>query len=138
MHSAKGLEWPVVIPINSTTTLWSDLSFLYRRRDNSVHFKVFNFPGPEYNSVREEESEELRRERVRLWYVALTRARDLLLLPRQSERVPGDWLSLLSLDIEALPVFDATRFERRLHRPLAPRWRVTGRSIGQRDLICGP
>ena len=119
MHSAKGLEWPVVIPINSTTTLWSDLSFLYRRRDNSVHFKVFNFPGPEYNSVREEESEELRRERVRLWYVALTRARDLLLLPRQSERVPGDWLSLLSLDIEALPVFDATRFERRLHRPLA-------------------
>ena len=38
-----------------------------------MHFKVFNFPGPEYNSVRQEESEELRRERVRLWYVALTR-----------------------------------------------------------------
>ena len=28
MHSAKGLEWPVVIPINSTTKLWSDASFL--------------------------------------------------------------------------------------------------------------
>ena len=32
MHSAKGLEWPIVIPINSTTALWSDSSFLYRRR----------------------------------------------------------------------------------------------------------
>lgn len=44
IHSAKGLEWPIVIPINSTTVLWSDQSFLYRRRDDSVHFKVFDFP----------------------------------------------------------------------------------------------
>ena len=116
MHSAKGLEWPVVIPINSTTTLWSDLSFLYRRRDNSVHFKVFGFPSPDYDSVHQAEAEELRRERVRLWYVALTRARDLLLLPRQSERVAGDWLSLVTLDLEALPLFDATRFEGVLDR----------------------
>ena len=36
MHSAKGLEWSIVIPINSMTSLWSDMSFLYRRRDDSV------------------------------------------------------------------------------------------------------
>ena len=59
----------------------------------------------------QEEAEELRRERVRLWYVALTRARDLLLLPRQTERVDNDWLSLVNLDIEALPSFDLTRFK---------------------------
>lgn len=111
IHSAKGLEWPIVIPINSTTTLWSDLSFLYRRRDDSVHFNIFNFPSFEYDGVRQEESDDLRRERVRLWYVALTRARDLLLLPRQSERIANDWLSLLSLDLTALPVLDMTRFE---------------------------
>ncbi len=111
MHSSKGLEWPIVIPINSTTNLWSDTSFLYRRQDDSVHFKVFNFPSLDYETVSNEESEELRRERVRLWYVALTRARDLLLVPKQSERISGDWLSLIDIDIETLPVFDPTRFD---------------------------
>ena len=48
--------------------------------------------------------------RVRLWYVALTRARDLLLLPRQSERVNRDWMSLIDVDVESLPVFDTGRF----------------------------
>ena len=110
IHSAKGLEWPIVIPINSTTILWSDLKFLYRRTDDSVHFKVFDFPSADYDSVHQYELDELRRERVRLWYVALTRARDLLLLPKQNERVDSDWLSLTNLDLEALPVFDTTRF----------------------------
>ena len=82
MHSAKGLEWPIVIPINSTTIPWSDMSFLYRRQDDSVHFKIFGFPSLDYETVRQEENEELRRERIRLWYVAVTRARDLLLLPQ--------------------------------------------------------
>ncbi len=110
IHSAKGLEWPIVIPINSTTIPRVDQSFLYRRRDDSVHFKVFGFPSPDYDHVCQEEAEELRRERVRLWYVALTRARDLLLLPRQTARVDNDWLSLVNLDIGALPSFDLTRF----------------------------
>ena len=110
MHSAKGLEWPIVIPINSTTSLWSDTSFLYRRQDDSVHFRVFDFPSLDYETVRQEEDEELRRERVRLWYVALTRARDLLLLPKQNERIAGDWLSLIDIDIETLPLFDTARF----------------------------
>ncbi len=110
MHSSKGLEWPIVIPVNSTTTLRSGTSFLYRRRDDSVHFKVFEFPSLDYEAVSNEEAEESRRERVRLWYVALTRTRDLLLLPKQSERVPNDWLSLIDIELEALPVLDAARF----------------------------
>jgi ATP-dependent exoDNAse (exonuclease V) beta subunit len=110
MHSAKGLEWPIVIPINSMTKLFSEKKFLYRRSDHSVHFKVLDYPSPEYESVCQEESEQLRRERVRLWYVALTRARDLLLLPSQSERKGGDWFSLLGLDTQVLPVFNAEQF----------------------------
>ena len=110
MHSAKGLEWPIVIPINSTTIPWSDMSFLYRRQDDSVHFKIFGFPSLDYETVRQEENEELRRERIRLWYVAVTRARDLLLLPKQNERIGNDWLSLINIDIEALPLFDGARF----------------------------
>ena len=111
MHSAKGLEWPIVIPINSTTKLRSAMGFLYRRRDDSVHFRVFGYPSPDYETVRHEEDEELRRERIRLWYVALTRARDLLLLPKQNERPSDDWLSLIEIDIEAPPLLDTTRFK---------------------------
>jgi ATP-dependent exoDNAse (exonuclease V) beta subunit len=110
IHSAKGLEWPIVIPINSTTSLWSDSSFLYRRLDDTVHFRVFDFPSRDYDAVAQTEKEARRRERVRLWYVALTRARDLLLLPRQTERIPNDWLSLVTLDINALPILDLTNF----------------------------
>lgn len=108
IHSAKGLEWPVVIPINTTTNLWSDTSFLYRRQDDSVHFRVLGYPSADYDTVAQDERAEVARERVRLWYVALTRARDLLLLPRQSERVSGDWLSLVTLDIDGLPALDLT------------------------------
>ena len=111
MHSAKGLEWPIVIPINSTTSLRREDGFLYRRRDDTVHFKVLGFADTEYEKTRLEEAEELARERVRLWYVALTRARDLLLLPRQSERSGSDWWRLIDVDVDSLPAFDAGRFD---------------------------
>ena len=109
IHAAKGLEWPIVIPINSATSPWSDRNFLYRRRDDSVHFKVFDYPSPEHEAVLQEEEQEVRKERVRLWYVALTRARDLLLLPKQEQRKAGDWFSLLDIDVDALPLFDAAQ-----------------------------
>jgi ATP-dependent exoDNAse (exonuclease V) beta subunit len=106
MHSSKGLEWPVVIPINSTTAVEDRLAFLHRRTDNTLHFKLLGFAGPEYETVKSEEQGQSKRERVRLWYVALTRACDLLLLPRQSERVAKDWFSLLDADLAGLPAFD--------------------------------
>jgi ATP-dependent exoDNAse (exonuclease V) beta subunit len=117
-----------VIPINSTTGLWSDMSFLYRRYDDSVHFKVFDFPSPNYDSVVKAEQSEVTRERVRLWYVALTRARDLLLLPRQTERIPSDWLSLVTLDVNGLPALDLAG--------LAASVAETGASVGNtQDLL---
>ena len=106
MHSAKGLEWPIVIPINSPTMLDDDMKFLHRRSDDTVHFKLLGETGPDYDLVKTAERDQLRRERVRLWYVALTRACDLLLLPRQSERAGSDWLSLLDLRLNELPLFD--------------------------------
>jgi len=111
MHSSKGLEWPIVIPINSMTKLYSKDQFLYRRQDDSVHFAVLDFASPDYAAVKQLETDELRRERVRLWYVALTRARDFLLLPLQSERSSDDWLSLLTLDLGSVPKFDPSKFK---------------------------
>ena len=108
MHSSKGLEWPIVIPINSMTRLFSKDQFLYRRQDDSVHFGILGFNSPDYDTVKQAEADELRRERVRLWYVTLTRARDLLLLPLQNERSKDDWLSLLTLDMASLPKFETS------------------------------
>lgn len=107
MHSAKGLEWPIVIPINSPTELDETMDFLHRRADNTIHFKLMGFAGPDYDVVKTDEKGQLQRERVRLWYVALTRACDLLLLPRQNERVQNDWFSLLNADLTQLPTFNA-------------------------------
>ncbi len=102
MHSAKGLEWPIVIPINSTTKPLSVSGFLYGRKDDTIHLRTTHLSSLGYEEVREQEQQELRAERIRLWYVALTRARDLLLLPRQEERIAGDWFSLIDLDLAAL------------------------------------
>lgn len=106
MHSAKGLEWPIVIPINSPTELYDDTSFLHRRSDDTVHFKLLDQASADYEQVKTAERDQLRRERVRLWYVAITRACDLLLLPRQSERKGNDWMSIVDLRLAHLPTFD--------------------------------
>lgn len=107
IHSAKGLEWPIIIPVNSPTELDENLAFLHRRSDDTVHFKLLGRTPPDYELVKQQERNQLRRERVRLWYVALTRACDLLLLPRQTERSPSDWFSLLGARLDELPPFDA-------------------------------
>jgi exodeoxyribonuclease-5 len=106
MHLAKGLEWPIVIPINSPTELYDDTTFLHRRSDDTVHFKVLDQAPADYDLVKAAERDQLRRERVRLWYVAITRACDLLLLPRQSERKGNDWMSIVDLRLDDLPTFD--------------------------------
>jgi ATP-dependent exoDNAse (exonuclease V) beta subunit len=106
MHLAKGLEWPVVIPINSPTELYEDTSFLQRRSDDTIHFKILGHAPSDYEHIKADEKEQLRRERVRLWYVAVTRACDLLLLPRQSERKNNDWMSIVDLRLGGVPLFD--------------------------------
>jgi ATP-dependent exoDNAse (exonuclease V) beta subunit len=135
IHSAKGLEWPIVIPINSTTSLWSDTHFLYRRLDDTVHFRVFDFPSLDFDIVAQTEKEAQRRERVRLWYVALTRARDLLLLPRQTERIPNDWFSLFTLDINALPLIDLTTFNGTLDRSAGSAVNVQDLATWEREAV---
>ena len=103
MHSAKGLEWPIVIPINTTTRPRPAKGLLYGRHDDTIHIQNSNFTSWGYHEVRDEEESELGAERIRLWYVALTRARDLLLLPRQSQRIDNDWLGLIDVDLLSLP-----------------------------------
>ena len=110
IHSAKGLEWPVVIPINTTTQVRGAEGILHRREDDTFHMQLGGIEPTSYGGVRSHEDQELARERVRLWYVACTRARDLLVIPRH-EHVPDNaWASVLDLRLSELPALDLTAF----------------------------
>jgi len=111
IHSAKGLEWPVVIPINTMTTTQGAKGILYRRGDDTLHMKIAGIEPVSYAEVKAYEEEELARERVRLWYVACTRARDLLVLPRYTEPGASSWAQVLDLRLGDLPPISPELFK---------------------------
>ena len=82
MHAAKGLEWPIVIPVNTMTQTKSVTGPVVDRNTGRLYCPVFGVKPTGYQAALTVESAEIERERGRLWYVAATRARELLLLPR--------------------------------------------------------
>ena len=109
MHAAKGLEWPIVVPINTMTRVMAADSAVTDRATGRFHCRVFGVEPSEYEVARNDEKAELDRERVRLWYVAATRARELLVLPRLDvEAVRSAWLSVVDLDLPGLPLSIST------------------------------
>lgn len=83
IHSAKGLEWPVVI--------WADLSrgvvapdaqFLVGRASLRMRAADAESPDadPRFGALRRQETSEEHAQRKRLWYVAATRAQEHLIL----------------------------------------------------------
>ncbi|SIT56145.1 Exodeoxyribonuclease V beta chain (fragment) [Mesorhizobium prunaredense] len=103
IHSAKGLEWPVVILINSTTELYRPDQFVHRQSDNSLHWMLGGISPPDLAAARAEESMEEANQRERIWYVACTRARDLLILPHIPQATKNSWFSSVDLGQQALP-----------------------------------
>lgn len=97
IHSAKGLEWPVVIPINSTTELYRGDQFVHRQSDNSLHWMLGGVAPPDLATARAEEGAEEADQRERIWYVACTRARDLLILPSIPQATKSSWFSSINL-----------------------------------------
>ena len=104
MHAAKGLEWPIVVPINTMTQVMSSDSAITDRQTGRLHCPVFGVTPTGYEAAREAENAELQRERVRLWYVAATRARELLVLPRLDVAAKSSsWVGLVDLALGDLP-----------------------------------
>jgi CRISPR-associated exonuclease Cas4 len=110
IHSAKGLEWPVVIPINSTTELYRPDQFVHRQSDNSLHWMLGGVAPPDLAAARAEESQEDANQRERIWYVACTRARDLLILPHIPQAAKDSWFSSIDLRLQHVPELDLSQF----------------------------
>jgi ATP-dependent exoDNAse (exonuclease V) beta subunit len=89
MHGAKGLEYPIVALANLGTQWTPKKTAVPREHESFLHFHVGaksvgrtgHFATPGYEKVWEGESEHVEAERLRMLYVAATRARDHLLIP---------------------------------------------------------
>ena len=103
MHSSKGLEWPVVIPINTATILRSPPEFVHRQSDNTLHWVLGGVTPTDLLGARQEEEQNQARERERVWYVACTRARDMLILPHLKEASTRSWSKTVVLGHARLP-----------------------------------
>ena len=107
MHAAKGLEWPIVMPVNTMTQVMAPESAVTDRASGHFYCPVFGVRPTGYEAARDAEKAELDRERVRLWYVATTRARELLILPRLDVTAgKSAWISLVDLSLAELPTLD--------------------------------
>lgn len=109
IHSAKGLEWPVVIPINTATLLRSREPFVHRADDDTLHWVIGDVVPPELRPALETDDESLMRERERLWYVACTRAREMLIVPELAQAEQKSWARVVNLGHAALPELDVSR-----------------------------
>jgi ATP-dependent exoDNAse (exonuclease V) beta subunit len=109
MHAAKGLEWPIVIPVNTMTGVMAPESAVIDRQTEIFYCPVLGVPPEGYDAARDAEKDELDRERIRLWYVAATRARELLILPRlDATPSKSAWIGLVDLTLAALPGLDTS------------------------------
>ena len=121
IHAAKGLEWPIVVPINMTGKPQADSGLMYNRRSGRFSIPVFGAEPGDYANVKVWNEAEQARERVRLWYVATTRARDLLVLPRHSAPLSDKcWARLVDLGTAKLPALDPVTLGPEVSAPVAP------------------
>lgn len=97
VHKAKGLEWPIVIPINFVTMPENDEDFFYRSIDNSMHWTLGDIISSTLDAAVAADRAEASDERERLLYVACTRALDLLVLPAPSWAPDGGWARFFDL-----------------------------------------
>jgi exodeoxyribonuclease-5 len=109
VHAAKGLEWPIVIPVNTMTSIKAPDGAVIDRQTEAFYCPILDIAPDGYEAARQAEKDELDRERIRLWYVAATRARELLVLPRlDATPSKSAWISLLDLSLDELPSLDVS------------------------------
>jgi CRISPR-associated exonuclease Cas4 len=111
MHSSKGLEWPVVILINSITGLRYRDEFVHRPDDDTIHWVLGEVEPPELTRALEAENKIGASERQRLWYVACTRARELLIIPELPVLGHETWSGVVDNTHVGLPELPLAHFD---------------------------
>jgi ATP-dependent exoDNAse (exonuclease V) beta subunit len=109
IHSSKGLEWPVVIPINTSTLPRPTPQFIHRQSDNTLHWVIGGVTPRALAEAQEEEKQQESLQRERMWYVVCTRARDLLVIPDLPAASAQSWSKVLDLRHGTLPRLDPTQ-----------------------------
>lgn len=82
VHQAKGLEWPMVIVANLVASAARLRPVIRHPEHGTMAFRVKGQGTSNWTQVVDEAARADAAERRRLWYVALTRARDYLVLVR--------------------------------------------------------
>lgn len=106
IHSAKGLEWPIVIPINMASRPRGMGAIVHRVADDTLHWTVGGVASPKLSEALAMQADELARERARLLYVGCTRSKDLLILPQIGAAGAGSYARAVDLGYDALPELD--------------------------------
>jgi CRISPR-associated exonuclease Cas4 len=105
VHSAKGLEWPVVIPINMCSGFGPRPRLLHRPADDTLHWVIDDVAPPSILDARQSIEIENQLERERMWYVTCTRAEELLIVPEIPPLRYRSWSGILDLQARGLPRF---------------------------------
>lgn len=97
IHSAKGLEWPVVIPVNMLGDPRPETPPFVDRVSGRIVDRVLGCAASGFEEAKASATRASDAERVRLWYVAATRACDLLVLPQPSFAIGARaWLDIVA------------------------------------------
>src|SRR5262249_38353960 len=103
MHRAKGLEWPIVIPVNMMSEFEHRSNFIYRSDGKTLHWSLGDVVSPSLREALVSERNQQREEGERLLYVVCTRAMALLILPAPTWSPAGSWATILDLGQAAIP-----------------------------------
>jgi CRISPR-associated exonuclease Cas4 len=113
IHSSKGLEWPVVIPINTASGMRPPGQFVHRRNDDTMHWVLDDVVPPELADAIAIEAQEASDERLRQLYVACTRSMDLLVLPDFSWIGEASWARTVDFKLDKVPELNIAQFAKK-------------------------
>lgn len=114
MHSSKGLEWPVVFVINTMTEIMRSRPLVVDVSSRQISMPFFGIQPSGYSELKQISDDESHNERVRLLYVATTRARDLLVIPVHEKVTERQWATVTDLKLQDIQTMDMESFSSKM------------------------